>query len=335
MRPFLHIVTLAVTVIFSYAALEAADPDISQLEGRAAQVEKRLAGLLKEKRDLETRSESLAEEIADLKMKSGDGLSIFNRYRLDAKLRESKEMADKLQECESEINAARKDYRELAVSLDRLYTKSINDLLAQFGQTITNDMAGKLSELYSLRNSWREKVPERSTGALILFDVQLDSLDGPREIREKADLVRDMEEEVRTKRQLLEKKVNDLKDEKKIREKMGDFLQEVTLFGDRERGRRDDQTLSENIPAIADIALEGADRFSKLDGLSSSQTVTRDQVFRFWETVETLDPANLSSQNIDQIIGQYQKIIDQLAAKADELHNKAQSFYKKSEDYNQ
>ena len=303
---------------------------IPDLEQQAKRVETELAGLLKERRQMESQSDSLAKDLAGLKSGSGGGTGIFSRYKLEAKLKESQKLSGRLQECESMISKARIEYGKLAVTLEKQYSNEINNVLKNMNRAEDKALSDYLHKLYSQRNIWREKVPERSSGALILFKVTLDSMDGSREIEEKADLLKDMEEEVRVKHGQMLKKVSDLREEKKIREKMGDFLQEISLFGDRERGRSggadDSKRSSDNIEMLIGSSVE-----QFLDsGPGGSATAARDQTFRFWETIETLDPANISSENINQIIDQYLRIIELLGRKAEELNENAAVFYKKA-----
>ena len=99
---------------------------IPDLEQQAKRVETELAGLLKERRQMESQSDSLAKDLAGLKSGSGGGTGIFSRYKLEAKLKESQTLSDRLQECESMISKARAEYGKLAVTLEEQYSNEIN-----------------------------------------------------------------------------------------------------------------------------------------------------------------------------------------------------------------
>lgn len=309
--------------------------ELTLMEEKGKQIEMQLAETLKEKRMLVALSDSIAEDVGELKSDSEKTFGILSRFRLEGKLKETQSIGKRLQACESKITDLRKEYGALAIRIEEAYTGKINALLEMVEQTKDSTQIGSLQELYSKRNEWREKIPEQSSGALILFDVTVDSTDGPRDIKEKADLMKDMEEDVRSKVKLLSRRVNDLKDEKKIRDKMGDFMQEVMVFRDRERGRNvesglqlTNEIVQKNIDALS--GRSSGEGFTT-DERGGSSVLTRDQIFRFWETIETLDPANISSQSIDQLIEQYSILMKHLDKRAKDLNEDAIKLYRKAE----
>lgn len=300
-----------------------------KLEQQASLIEAELTELLQKKRQLEQESDSLAKELSTLRMGPTSTLGILDRYKLEEKLKDSQTLSRDLQSCEKELTKARERYREAAEELIMLYNREIKTIIERINTKSDKSESAYLQSLYDKRNKWREKIPERSSGSLILFDVTIDSLDSPRRVREKADLVKDMEEDVRSKVKLLEKRLSELKEEKKIRDKMGDFLQEITMFTDRERGRAPGTARSSERQASSeDFFTRGKELYSRTDLVGS---ISREQSFRFWQSVENLDPASLSQENIDQLITGYSKIIDQLKKRAEDFHQQAQSFYKRAE----
>ncbi|MCL5019803.1 MAG: hypothetical protein M1426_04960 [Patescibacteria group bacterium] len=302
---------------------------ISQLEQQASVIETELTELLKIKRQLEQESDSLAKELSTLRMGPSSTLGILDRYKLEEKLKDSQTLSRKLQGCEKELTKARDRYREAAEELIVLYNREIKTIIESINKKSDKSESTYLQSLYDKRNKWREKIPERSSVSLILFDVTIDSLDSPRRVREKADLVKDMEEDVRSKVKLLEKRLSELKEEKKVRDKMGDFLQEITLFTDRERGRAGNEKSIEQGETFKDfVSTKGTEESVRSN---ESSAISRDQSFRFWQNVENLDPSSLSQENIEQLITGYSKVIEQLRKRAEDLHGQAQSFYKRAE----
>ena len=222
-------------LLSSIAVLAAADT-INALKTQLQSLERQKKHLEDEKQKLIEEGNTLADEIEYLKLQSRGGLGIIGRYRLSRKLRKAQTLSDNIQVLEKRIyvlssemdntrNALAEEYKHQSMLLILKLTKARQE-------TERKELLEKLNEYQAAREKLTEP-QERKIVHLDISKIQVRDYDGPQEIREKANLIDDFGTKVYNEIDRLSAQIAKLQDELRTRERLGEFAEEVSFFGER------------------------------------------------------------------------------------------------------
>jgi hypothetical protein len=222
--------------MLSFALSWADEDDISTLLDKISTLEKQQNKLETEKQKLVAESDELSYAIEALKMHADSGLGIIGRYRLSRNLRKAQTLSEKIQALEKDIYEIEEQLEGYRTRLKAEYESQINILLERLEQLDQADesreLLAKLKEYQSAKDQL-VKSEKDEIEYLEITQIRIEKYDGPQEIREKADLIRDSASRIDMGIQRLTSRIEDLKDELKTRKKLGEFVEEISFFEER------------------------------------------------------------------------------------------------------
>ncbi len=204
--------------------------EISTLEDQKGRLEARKQKLMDE-------GDKLSREIEDLKMQSTGGLGIIGRYKLTRKLRKAQALSEKLQILEKDIYDVESGIDSKKRSLEREYERQIDILLEKLNKASkteeSREILERLRQYQSAKEQLAKQDEEEPAEYLDVSKIEIEELDGPQEIREKADLLNDVAGKIGNGVETLSARIERLKGELETRTKLGEFAEEISFFGER------------------------------------------------------------------------------------------------------
>ena len=185
--------------------------------------------------------DSLSSQIAKLKSQDSEGeLSAIDEYRLAERLRRSQTVADRL----DELNVARAsvvaEINKAADQLDKRYISVLDSL----SRVLESNYNGEGKERILLRiGQLRERQSKLGEKGLagnvnvvaarvkdLASAMELEADDSPEDILEKADFLHDLSSKLKQRVKDFGERVSNLRGEVELRNRMGEFTQEIALF---------------------------------------------------------------------------------------------------------
>ena len=311
---------LTAAVLFVYQPLTGAEKEnILKKEPEIYEIEKQILKFETQKKSITKRSESLALEIQALKKSIPDDITPWERFKLEDKLKQSQELSDKIKLLNRNIEKTKDSYKTSLREIISLYNEEIKTGAKRHKENKGDDSTAVqvLEELYKKRAEWKMKIEDEVFNSIVFVDIDISPFDGPREIDEIADILMDNYEGLQKTILLLEKKRDDLIEEKEVREAVGEFVEEIILFEEREKGL---ETFDSN--------LNKAGSLSWANTRKQQFSITRSDLFRLFDKYDTGIDDKLKNGDINSLINKYNTIIDKLKIKSEETKQKAQGYYK-------
>jgi len=213
---------------------------IESLQAELAGLELRSDSCLQRKDSLERLVIFQAQEVAKLKQGLDAGeLSSVDQYRLETSLRTSQVLADSLDALSLTISDLESRIAELNRTGDNLCAAAADSLSLLLDKTRSveevRDILRKIGEYRLLRASFASEVRGVCQARARALGVQATALeikagDSPEDIHEKADFISDMADKWERHLALINTRIERLEDERSIRQRIGEFAQEISLF---------------------------------------------------------------------------------------------------------
>ena len=213
---------------------------IESLQAELARLELRRDSCLQRQDSLERLVRFQAQEVTKLKQGLDAGeLSPVDKYRLETSLRTSQVLADSLDALSLTISDLESGIAELNRTGDNLCAAAADSLSLLLDKTRSveevRDILRKIGEYRLLRASFASEargVYQARTRALGVkaTALEIEAGDSPEDIREKADFLSDMEDKWERHLALINTRIERLEDERSIRQRIGEFTQEISLF---------------------------------------------------------------------------------------------------------
>ena len=215
----------------------AAEDRISVLQKEISTLEDQKGRLEAKKQKFMDEGDKLSREIEELKMQSRGGLGIIGRYKLTRKLRKAQALSEKIQILERDINDVESGIDSKKKSLGREYDRQIDILLKKLNEASKTEESREILERLRLYQSAKEELAkqdeEEPAEYLDVSRIEIEELDSPQEIREKADLLNDVAGKMGNGIETLSARIERLKGELETRAKLGEFAEEISFFGER------------------------------------------------------------------------------------------------------
>ncbi|MCK4966739.1 hypothetical protein KAS50_06895 [bacterium] len=311
---------LAAAVLFVYQPLAGTEKeDILRKEQKIYEIEKQILEFETQKKSITERSESLALEVQALKKEISDDITPWERFKLEDKLKQSQELSGKIKLLNRNIEKTKDSYKTSLQEIISLYNEDIKTSAKQHKENKKDDSTAVqvLEELYKKRAEWKMKIEDEVFNSIVFVDIDISPFDGPREIDEIADMLMDNYEGLQKTILFLEKKRDDLIEEKEVREAVGEFVEEIILFEEREKGL---EAFNSNLDKVGS--------FSWANTRKQQFSITRSDLFRLFDKYDTGIDDELKNGDINSLISKYNTIIDKLKIKSEETKQKAQGYYK-------
>ena len=209
---------------------------IATLRKQISTLEEQKAHLEAEGEELIAKGDELSLKIDALKIQAKSGLGIIGRYKLSRNLRKARALSEEIQSLEKQIHKIKGELRNTKRELEGEYDSQIALLLEKLNGGGQNAESGRILEKLKEYQAAKEQLKEPEKEELKYLDiakVEIQEYDGPQEIREKADLINDFAAKMQSRINMLNSRAEKLEVELKTREKLGEFAEEISFFGER------------------------------------------------------------------------------------------------------
>jgi len=223
--------------------ITASDAKIRTYEKRLETLEKEKTELSRDIRKLRSQLGALSKDISKLKAQKDRGF--FANARLQRLLANHLEISQKLEKIESNLQINREQRLNLKNKLRQVYDSKISQIV----QSLTREKdRGKQIHLVHeyFRFQERAKRLKASSGAdrsIGDFSIELDPLDGPREITEKINMLQDRVSRLEMAILQIDKEIARLKEKRALAVEMRQIMEERNLFEDGVRFSPSPRTL--------------------------------------------------------------------------------------------
>ena len=325
------------------------------LQKQVSKLEEQKTQLEAEKVKLVAESDKLSLKIDALKIQAKSGLGIIGRYKLSRSLRKAQGLSGKTYDLEKRLRETESELKIRKKELEEEYERQIALLMENLSEVTGTEERGKILKKVKEYQATKEKLAapkEKKLEHLDITQIEIQEYDGPREIREKADLINDFAAKMKNRIDMLNTRAEKLGVELKTRERLGEFAEEISFFGERfsreeivsDAGVEIDE--KPDVIPVDEPVLEGAD--------TKTLRGTEDAVItEIGELPLTADPpetattqartvverngvsASFAATSLEQIKKQIELLGDQEESLKKELAvlmEKANSFYKKADE---
>jgi len=230
------ILQMLIALFFVIAGSAYSEDRITILNAELSSLDKQKEKLESEKLILVDEGDELSFKIEELKRHSDNGLGIIGRFRLSQNLRKAQRLSENTQNLDRKILNIKKQIDEKNSLLVKEYELQVNSLLQRL--SITNNiqekkaLLGKIREYQSSASQFRES-EKLELETINIADLEIKEHDSPKEIREKSDLIIDVANKKNSRISLIESRIANLKGELRTREKLDEFADEISFFGER------------------------------------------------------------------------------------------------------
>ncbi len=300
-------------------------PTVEVYELRFEQAVHSVSQLQEQEQALRAQIQQKGETIADLKSKGKPGY--LEQQKLQALLEASQELGEKVAALEAELRDAKKSRSKRAQELLRLYDKEIAARLERAQEKSVSKPQKKtlLKQIKILRQK-RQQVRE-AAGIQPVSDIAVSALsispdDSPRQIRQKADLLKDQEDKLRRLAETLEERRTGLRQELDLRTRMGELVSDLALFDQQDEVLTEASTARE--AAQTGLTDTGPRERGQISAAESGLGLVGQKVFDY----ETLSTGQLE-ELVARLAGQRQRA----ASQADSLAARAKAFYQAAEEF--
>jgi hypothetical protein len=330
-----RMVTLGWLLIGLWVPLVWAQPaDTDQLEKNIGQLEQQLANLTAQRVQYIRQADELAQQISALKAKSDR--NYFQRIRLENQLSRSQELANKIEALDPEIISLKNEVREKQKNLIAHYDLIIKNIMAQLNadkltKAQKQALVKTLTSIKEKREILQTQIEISLLELLRTNTIVLEANDSPRQIKAKADWLRDYEQRLRARASQMDRIINNLKEEIEIREKMVEFEQELSLLDHRDESISEGASQSANGQVRSkDVFDGGTPEWANNAYLQNSESSKSSILPLFQDFTIEKDVLNMSNLDIQTYIKGLESRKQQLELTADSLKIKADAFEQKA-----
>jgi hypothetical protein len=309
-------------ILFSNSLVYAQQIDEQLLKLQEQNLASQVQNATVEKSKLIQQGDSLATLIQDLKKKPS--LNIFQRQKLEDLLKSSQQFEQDIIEIDQKIYALDKEHQLVLKQLIQYYDGAIEQIVAiqkkkrfQFAQQKAQYQ--RLTALKTDRDKYSKKLKPNLINIQMEKEIRIDESDSYLKIKQKADLLKDQEDKIRKQLKSVEKKVADLENERKLRNRMNELISDTYLLD------KPNETL---LPlAQANVTREADQTFNTIKN-SELQNMSLSDIINF---LITTDVNRISHLDLDYYIQDLKQVKTLLNRSADSLSVAADQFYKAAE----
>lgn len=228
-----RVLLLALLLGLSGSALAASGLEVARAQ--AAQARQKLVDLRSEQMTLRQQLNQVATRIEALKSASSGRLA--GSGELDAALKASQSLSTSLTGLAQTLSVAETEAESVNLALLEALGREMDRVLASIERTQRREtrstLISQLRRLRAERDGIRARLPASKLPALSAADS-----DDPEDLIEQADALRDSEDKVRQRLQSLRGRMQELRAERELDERMNEFLGDDGLFDEQDRRLR-------------------------------------------------------------------------------------------------
>jgi hypothetical protein len=266
------LLTLALLALPAFAA--------GQLDAARAQVTQARTSLNAVRAEQTARTTELRQHAARIEaLKSVSSGKLLPGGELDAELKASQELSDKLTNLTQVLSAKESELENANLALLTELSAELSRLRAEFDrQTDRNARLATITRLRQARGE-RDQVRAALPAARVPAALVLKPSDNPEDLLEQADAALDQQEKVLKQLKAVEKRIAERKDERDLDRRVNQFLGEDSFFDDSDRRlrvRREITTPITDSKTTGGTTTLGAS--ADPGGAQNKTPITRDQV---------------------------------------------------------
>lgn len=308
----------------------AGQPEMKQLEQEVIELERQYNQYTDALEQVTKKVNKLAGKIENYKAK--ESLNVFQRRRLEGYLKTSQQLSNDLESKQKSLNSIKRKLEINWKTLIRFYDKEITTVMQAFrNDSLENDrkksLLAYLAQIKEKRETLQAKLELVIEEPLNMDQLDFSDLTDIRQIKEKADWLKDQEEKLRKNIGELKHIINNLKEEIEIREKMLEFRQDISFFNHQ------DETLNPQMAESRSAEKNGIQTdFRDNNAFLDTEDLSKSSLLPlFPEITVGKDAANLTNLDIQTFIRGLEERKARLLSAADSLKLKANELYRKAE----
>lgn len=318
---------LSALIVLSFGAgLIAQELTLKETEAEFARLEATIKEVQTQRETLSQQVHALLDEIQ--KLKSTDGLSYFERQRLDELLKRSQALSLQVETKDRELRDLKRAFRKSGEKLIALFDSEIEKKLVRSTNSRLSAETQKtlLTEIENLRakkTKINRKIGSQTSKQLGLTRVAIEADDSSKKIAQKADLLKDQEDKLRQFAERIDLQKKDLQKELRVRTRINEMVTDISVFDQQEEALGDVSDLkTRSLAATEGDNLDVGVTPEERSALSDDQFLIG----------KNFDITNISSELLEDAIEILEKRQQQVRAQADSLAKQANRFYKAAQD---
>lgn len=239
--------------------LNISDQNINTLEKQLSLLTRQKQNLTKERRKLMEQLKDLNREIK--KLKAEKDLGFFSERKLQTLLPEHQQVSRKIEKLDAAMDTNREKRRGIKKKLEQIYEIRISKAVKALSKEKNRDkQIAIVHEYFTLKDKARKyRLATSSTSGIGDFSVELDPMDGLREINDKIALLQDRIVRLQGVIKEIDKKIRTLQREKKLAEEMHQMIEERNLFEEGVKFMPSPRTLPVRRPEDGGTGTDGGD----------------------------------------------------------------------------
>lgn len=311
------------TLLFLLTANVLAQDSIRALESQFAEIDSAISDLENKKNILNGELQQKAAQISELKSKSH--LSYFQRQKLENLLKESQDLSIRMTNLDSEIRKMNQELvktgNELSSAYDIEIKKSLKNLETRnLSQEYRKTILQNVEVLRRKKETIKNRTGPEDTIEIRVSKLRIEPDDTPKQIKQKADLLKDQEDKFRRLASRLRFQKEELTKELDLRNRIGELVTDLALFDQQEE-------ILGNLSTA-----EGGSRVAVDNASSPDPEITQGALASESNLVfvgqKDFDFSTLSTDQLEEIIESLINQEKQAEVKADSLGKQAETFYK-------
>lgn len=199
-----------------------------------------------QRQTLKAQAHKVGQRLSQLKREASRGfLGIAARLRLPSVRAKAQKLAMRLEALDRQIRGQQRKAQKLNVKLQRRYRSQFSRLRKVFLAKSTSK--ARRSETRKAMRSIKRRflvlvrqMSKRKGGHILVWQVELDPLDGPRELKQKADTLKDIEDQMRRRLKKLHSRIHKIKKhldrsrrDKRLANRVNDMMEDDLLFDEQ------------------------------------------------------------------------------------------------------
>jgi hypothetical protein len=327
-KTFLTAAVVIFTARFAFAQVQA----LPAIQARLDSLETQYQLVQLQQKQLSERAGDLAEIINRLKTRRAKNL--ITERELERQLALSQALAERHQAAQQREAWLHNELMRFSEAV----IKNLNNAIHSLGDSLRvaqakRDDAGQRRSSANLQLATRLRnrclaYLNTAPGAIPVVEIQLEPDDSPRQIAQKSDFMLDQSDRLKKAAGSIDKKLGEMKGEIELRRRLADFVGDLAAFDPRSESISGSIQRSENaVAATRDQAnIPDSDEKARFGQISSDLSLS--QIILNFETNWPANTAQLSSDELEEWIGQLERQQKQLLSTADSLAQKAREFRK-------
>jgi chromosome segregation ATPase len=302
--------------------LLAQEPALLALEQQFAQTDTSITQFTRSRAALVKQAEAQAREIQELKSK--DHLNYFQRQRLEGLLKDSQVLSNRIEALDTQLRTLNNDFDKIGMKLSERYDAEIKRRLniletKKLPDAVRQAEAQELEHLRVRHELIKQKLGSVDLSQFKIVRVQIEPDDTPKQVEQKADLLKDQEEKLRRLAAQINKQSKQLKREMELQNRINDLVTDIGVFDQQEEALSnvDDLARAENPGATSTGSFEDQVRAIEKNLLVGQRD---------------FDFSTLSSEQVEELLANLNQRELQFKAQADSLARQAEAFYKAAQD---